>query len=557
MANVNFKKIVLIVLVSFGFTLLKAQESNNFEISKNIEIYIEIMNTLNQNYADNINPGELNKTAIDAMLETLDPYTVYIPESQLEDFELMTKGEYGGIGALIQKQGDYIIITEPYEGFAAQKAGLKAGDIILEIDGESSKGKNSSDVSEKLKGVPGTSLVMVVQPFGDTVSKTVELVREKVKFPNIPYFGMLNENIGYISLSQFNQNAATEVKNAFIKLRDSNDLKGIILDLRDNGGGLLNEAVDIVNIFVPKGETVVTTKSKLSENVMVHRTRSMPEDTKIPLAVLVNGNSASASEIVAGAIQDLDRGVVIGSRTFGKGLVQNVLPLPYNSKIKVTISKYYIPSGRCIQAIDYFQKDGNGKSGKVPDSLISAFKTHGGRVVYDGGGIEPDIVVEQGSFNQITGDLYAQNYFFNYGNEFYLKNKTITSPEDFVITDEIYNNFKTYVSDKNFDYKTETEVVLEELKKSSEREDYYTVVASQIDAMNDEIKLEKKKDIDKYKDEIEDLLEMEIVSRYYYQQGKIIVSLKNDPDADEAIKVLTDKPLYDSILNGTFSAKKD
>ena len=356
MTKTNFKKIALIVLISFGFTFLRAQESNNFEISKNIEIYVEIMRTLNQNYADDINPGELNKTAIDAMLAALDPYTVYIPESQLEDFELMTKGEYGGIGALIQKQGDYIIITEPYEGFPAQKAGLKAGDKILEIDGESSKGRNSSDVSEKLKGVPGTSLVMVVQPFGDTISKTIELVREKVKFPNIPYFGMLNENIGYISLSQFNQNAAIDVKNAFINLRDSNDLKGIILDLRDNGGGLLNEAVDIVNIFVPKGETVVTTKSKLSDNVMVHRTRSLPEDTKIPLVVLVNGNSASASEIVAGAIQDLDRGVVIGSRTFGKGLVQNVLPLPYNSKLKVTISKYYIPSGRCIQAIDYFQK---------------------------------------------------------------------------------------------------------------------------------------------------------------------------------------------------------
>ena len=553
----NLKKIALLTLVLFGFTFLKAQETNNFEISKNIEIYVDILNTLNQNYADNINPGELNKIAIDAMLESLDPYTVYIPESQLEDFELMTKGEYGGIGALIQRQGDYIVITEPYEGFPAQKAGLKAGDKILEIDGESSKGKKSSDVSEKLKGAPGTTLTMVVEPYGDTVAKTIELVREKVKFPNVPYFGMLNENIGYISLSQFNQNAAIDVKNAFINLRDNNELKGIVLDLRDNGGGLLNEAVDIVNIFVPKGETVVTTKSKISENIMVHRTRSIPEDTKIPLAILVNGNSASASEIVAGAIQDLDRGVIIGSRTFGKGLVQNVLPLPYNAKIKVTISKYYIPSGRCIQAIDYFQKDGDGKAGKVPDSLISAFKTADGRTVYDGGGIEPDIVIDPVPFNQITGDLYAQNYFFNYGNEFYLKNKTIPPPAEFTMNDTMYNDFKSYVTGKGFDYMTETEAELAKLKKSSEREDYYNAIAEQITALDDEIKVEKKNDLDKYKEEIEELLMLEIVSRYYYQQGKVIVSLKNDPDAAEAIKVLSDKPLYDSILNGTYVAKKE
>lgn len=553
----NLKKIALIVLISLGFTMLRAQETNNFEISKNIEIYVDILNTLNQNYADKINPGELNKAAIDAMLATLDPYTVYVPESQLEDFELMTKGEYGGIGALIQKQGDYIIISEPYESFPAQKSGLKAGDKIIEIDGESTKGRNSSDVSDKLKGVPGTSLVLLVQPYGDTVTKTVDLVREKVKFPSVPYYGMLDENIGYISLTQFNPDAAAEVKNAFTKLRNENDLQGIILDLRDNGGGLLSEAVDIVNIFVPKGETVVTTKSKLSENMMVHRTRSTPEDTKIPLAVLVNGNSASASEIVAGSIQDLDRGVVIGSRTFGKGLVQNVLPLPYNSKIKVTISKYYIPSGRCIQAIDYFQKDSDGRSAKVPDSLISAFKTAGGRTVYDGAGIVPDIDIEPSSFNQITGDLYAQNYFFNYGNEFYLKNDSIVSPEEFVISEDTYNDFKEFVSSKGFSYKTETEEVLNELKSSSEREDYYNVIAAQIEAMNEEIKLEKKKDIDKYKDEIEELLMIEIVSRYYYQQGKIIISLRNDPDTEEAIKVLTDKPLYDSILNGSYVAKKE
>ncbi len=324
---------------------LKAQDQNNFEISKNIEIYIDVLRKLNLDYADNINPGDLNKTAIDALLDKLDPYTIYVPESKLEDFELMTSGEYGGIGALIQKQDDFVVITEPYEGFPAQKAGLMAGDKIIEIDGESAEGKNSGDVSEKLKGVPGTSLSIKIQRYGDTTQQVVELIREKVKIPNIPYYGMVSQNIGYISLIQFNPNAGGEVKKAFDELKKNNDLKGVIIDLRGNGGGLLSEAVNITNIFVPKGTTVVTTKGKKTESYQIHKTRNSVVDTKIPLVVLVNENSASASEIVAGAIQDLDRGVVVGQRTYGKGLVQNVVPLPYNSKLKMTIAKYYIPSG--------------------------------------------------------------------------------------------------------------------------------------------------------------------------------------------------------------------
>ena len=543
----------IIILVTFlGFGDLKAQDQNNFELSKNLEIYADILRQLNLNYADDIKPGELNTTAIDAMLKKLDPYTVYVPESRREDFELMTKGEYGGIGSLIQKQGEYVIISEPYENFPAQVTGLKAGDKIYAINGESAIGKTSSEVSDKLKGTPGTSFVLTVMRYGDTITRDFEIVREKIKFPNIPYSGMVSNDIGYISLSQFNPNSASDVKNAFNNLVTDYNIKGIILDLRGNGGGLLNEAVDIVNIFVPKNKTIVTTKGKLSRNTHVHRTRNLGTNTKIPLVIIVNNYSASASEIVAGAIQDLDRGVVIGEKTFGKGLVQNVLDLPYNSKMKLTVAKYYIPSGRCIQKIDYFDESEADSINNLPDSLLHAFKTASGRAVYDKGGIIPDIIIDSKTFSQISGDLYAQNYPFNFANEFVLKNDSIASPKEFVISDSIFADFKKYAENNNFDYKTETEVLLEKIKESSKREDYNAAIDGTLKRMSEEIIEEKKKDIDKNKDEIKEMLKIEIITRYYYQKGKIESSLMNDPDIDEAIKILNNKSLYTSILNGTY-----
>lgn len=547
MNKINFRIFLAIVLLT-SFVRVQAQDKNNFELSKNIEIYIDVLRQLNLNYADDINPGDLNKTAIDAMLEKLDPYTIYIPESQIEDFELMTKGEYGGIGSLIQTQGEFVVITEPYEGFPAQKAGLKPGDKIIEIDGDAAEGKNSSIISEKLKGTPGTSLVLTVQPYGDTLNKQVEIIREKVKIPNIPFTGMVNENIGYIALTQFNPNAAADVKRALLDLKSDNKLEGVILDLRGNGGGLLSEAVGIVNLFVPKGQTVVTTKGKLNENAQVHSTRNGAVDTKIPLVVLVNDNSASASEIVAGAIQDLDRGVVIGERTFGKGLVQNVLPLPFNSKLKVTIAKYYIPSGRCIQAIDYFHENGNKKAAKVPDSLISSFKTKGGRTVYDGGGIVPDILAERKEFSQITADLYAGNYIFNYANQFALNHTEILAPGDFQIEDATFIDFKKYISGQDFDYVTETGTLIDELKLSTEREKYNDVLQEKLEELEQALNEEKKHDIEKYKDEIEELLRVEIVSRYYYQQGKLEAALQSDPVTAQAVEVLSNPENYTSIL---------
>lgn len=541
------------MIAVFSFSKLWAQDQNNFELSKNLEIYADILRQLNLNYADDIKPGELSTTAIDAMLAKLDPYTVYVPESRREDFELMTKGEYGGIGALIRKQGEYVVITEPYETFPAQKVGLKAGDEIFAINGESAAGKSSSDVSEKLKGTPGTSIILTVKRYGDTTTRDFEIVREKIKIPNIPYCGMVSDNIGYINLLQFNPNSANDVKNAFNKLALEHNLTGIILDLRGNGGGLLNEAVDIVNIFVPKNKIIVTTKGKLSSNTHVHRTRKSGVDTKIPIVVLVNGYSASASEIVAGAIQDMDRGVVIGEKTFGKGLVQNILELPYNSKIKLTVAKYYIPSGRCIQAIDYFHESDADSLSKLPDSLLQVFNTTGGRVVYDKGGIEPDINLDGINFSQINGDLYAQNYLFKFTNDFVLKNDSIAPPGEFIITDSVFNDFKEFVEDQGFDYKTETEILLERLNASADREDYKDAMELTLIKLKEEIIKEKKKDIDKNRSEIEEILKVEIVTRYYHQKGKIESSLVNDPEISEAIKIINDKSLYSSILDGTYN----
>jgi len=543
-------KILLIgVLLS---TVLLGQNNNNFEMSKNLEIYADIMRKLNNQYADDIKPGDLSKTAIDAMLAELDPYTVYVPESRLEDFELMTKGEYGGIGALIQKQDDYVVITEPYEGFPAQKAGLKAGDRIVEIDGENAVGKTSGQISEKLKGVPGSSFNVVVMPFDDSTKKTVELIREKIKFPNVPYYGMLENNIGYISLMQFNPSSSTEVKKAFAKLKEENELEGLVLDLRNNGGGLLNEAVNIVNIFVPKGKVVVTTKGKLKESVTVHKTQNAALDKKIPVIVLVNENTASASEIVAGALQDMDRAVVLGQKTFGKGLVQNVLPLPYNSKIKITIAKYYIPSGRCIQAIDYFDDKNNKDIKKIPDSLLTAYQTEGGREVFDGAGIFPDIDIKPESYSQISADLYAGNYIFNYVNTFVKNHSEITEPKTFYVSDETYNEFKDFVAEQDFEYLTETEMLIERLNESAERESYLTAIKDQLKELEASIKEEKQSDIDKFRSEIEEMLRMEIVSRYYYQKGKLIASLQTDKEVKRAIELLGDEATYESILEGTY-----
>lgn len=544
--------ILMFVLFSTVAFAQETNKNNDFEISKNLDIFSELYKQLDINYVDEISPGELVKTGIDAMLESLDPFTNYIPESQIEDYKMLTTGQYGGIGALIHKEGEYVIISEPYEGFPAHKAGLIPGDKILEVDGKSAKDKNTDEVSTILKGEPGTSLTLLIEREGTEKPFEVSLKRENIKIDNIPYYGMLNENIGYIKLSGFTQNAGKEVKNAYLELKENNNLQGLVFDLRGNGGGLLNEAVNIVNIFTDKGELVVSTKGKdVSRNISYYTT-NQPDDTEIPLVVLVDPGSASASEIVSGALQDLDRAVILGQRTYGKGLVQNVLPLSYNSKVKVTVAKYYIPSGRCIQAIDYSHKDDEGVAHKVPDSLISEFSTKNGRKVFDGGGIEPDVVMEPETLSPISMELLTKFIIFDYANKFAREHDSIAQPKTFEIDDEIYNDFVNYVNSiKDFTYTTNSEKSLLKLKNMAEKEDYYDDIHAELEALEAKLMHNKEEDLQTHRDEISEMLKLEITSRYYFQKGKIISNLQSDPEVKKAIEIINDKKNYSGILDGT------
>ena len=543
---------MLILLLMLTFVSIAQEKNKDFEISKNLDIFAELYKQLDMNYVDEISPGELMKTGIDAMLGSLDPFTNYIPESQIEDYKLLTTGQYGGIGALIHKQGNYVVISEPYEGFPAQKAGLLPGDRILEVDDKPAIDKDTDAVSTILKGEAGTTLKLRVERESVEKPFEVELKRENITIDNIPYYGMVSSNIGYIKLSGFTQDAGKEVKKAFLELKQENDVQGVILDLRGNGGGLLNEAVNIVNIFTDKGELVVSTRGKETVRNHSYYTSDKPEDTKIPVVVLVDNASASASEIVSGAIQDLDRGVVIGQRTYGKGLVQNVLSLSYNSKVKVTVAKYYIPSGRCIQEIDYSHRDTEGQAHQVPDSLISEFKTKKGRKVFDGGGISPDIIMEPEMLSPISVNLLMQYVIFDYANKFAREHDSIAPPDEFAISDETYNDFINFVNNnKDFTYTTDSEKTLQLLKKTAEEEAYYDEISAEIAQLEQKLMHNKNEDLHTHRNEIAEMLKMEIASRYYFQRGRVIASLATDPEIKKAVEVLNDQKNYSAILDGT------
>ena len=549
MKKIQVLTFVIALLLPIG--MIAQEKQNNFEIAKSLDIYNSLLRELNLNYVDEINPGELNEKAIKAMLDGLDPYTVFIPESDIENAKFMTTGEYGGIGAVIQYDGEFTRISDPYEGWPAQKAGIIAGDAILEVNGVDCKKKNTQEVSNLLKGQPGTEVTLKLKRYGQEQPLEIKLKREKVKIDNIPYYKVFDNGIAYLSLSGFTRDAAKELKEKFVEMKKGNELKGFVIDLRGNGGGLMNEAVDIVNLFIPKGKPVVSMKGKAATANSMHPTTNEPVDLEIPLAILVDGSSASASEIVAGAIQDYDRGVIIGQRTFGKGLVQNILPLSYNTQMKVTVAHYYIPSGRCIQEIDYSHKKDTAQMKK--DTLGKAFKTMGGRTVYEGHGITPDVKVSRDPYATVTAYLFGKNYIFDYANKFYSEHKSIASAERFQIDEATYQDFMKFVKDKKFSYTTESEKAIEKLKKTAKDEGYLDKIKPQIEALEKNLAAEKDNDLLSNRKDIEELLRSEIVGRYYYQKGRIIASLNDDPDLKRAFEILLNtngKDEYHSILSG-------
>ncbi len=537
-------KLGLLLLIGFStIATIDSDHNKYFEISKNIEIFTNLYKEVNTYYVDDLDPGQLMRTGVDAMLESLDPYTNYISETEIEGFRYITDGKYNGIGAMIRKIDDYVTITEPYDNCPAQKAGLKAGDVILAVDGKSAKGKSTDDVSAILKGFPGTEVELTIKRPGEAQDKKIMLVRDEVIVPNVPYSGMISDDVGYVALTTFTRNAGKNVGEAIKKLKaDNPSMKGVVFDLRGNGGGLLTEAVNVSNVFIPKGEMVVTTKGKVADWDRSFKTLNKSIDEQIPLVVLINKGSASASEIVSGVIQDLDRGVLIGQRSYGKGLVQNTRDVGYNSKVKMTTAKYYVPSGRCIQGVSYE----GGEPIDIPDSLRTSFKSRNGRVVLDGGGVKPDIAVKEDLDIPIIKDLLRKYMIFEFATDFALKNEKIASIADFKFTN--FDDFAAFLQKREFQYETKSEKVLENLKKISTKEGFKETFKADIKSLEDKIAIEKKNELYDNKVAITSLIEKEIISRYYYQKGRIQIGLRNDLEIKEALEVIKDQAKYKSLL---------
>jgi carboxyl-terminal processing protease len=546
MITKSFFRQLVALTSAFLLSTSAFSQSNGFEVIKNMELMDQIYQHLEMYYVDEPQAGKLGKTAIDAMLKDLDPYTVYYHESNIEDYRLMTTGQYGGIGALIRKIGDYTFIAEPYEGNPAQKAGLQAGDKIISVDGKDMYKKESDDVSSALKGPKGTTIVIEVER-GNEGKKKISVTRDEIKLPDVPYSGMVNSTVGYIKLNSFTQTAAADVRAAFLDLK-SQGMKEVILDLRGNGGGLLVEAVKIVNMFVKKGETIVTTKGRVAEENRVYTTLESPLDLEIPLTVLIDEGSASASEIVAGSIQDLDRGVVIGETSYGKGLVQRTYDLKYGSKVKLTIAKYYTPSGRCVQRLEYYEKEDGERPKEIADSLLKVFKTKNGRDVIDGRGIEPDVKVELENLSRLTATIYANNLIFNYATRYHSEHANIAEAGKFALTDAEYDAFKAYVLGEEFTYSTASEEMLKKMKETAEKEGFYEDSKAEYEALMARVVPSKERDLEKFRSEIKYLLENEIISRYYYQKGRAIDAFRNDLYVEKALEIFKNKSTYNTIL---------
>ena len=541
---------MMLVLGAVAFWGFKSGDSRSFQIAKNLDVFNSIVKELDLFYVDTINPDKTIREGIDAMLYSLDPYTEYYPEDDQSELEQMLKNSYGGIGSIITWDAKLkrSVIAEPYEGMPAATSGLKAGDVLMAIDGKDLAGKNNQEVSEMLRGQVGTGFKLTVQRPGTEKPLDFDIVRRSIQLPIIPYYTVLDNQIGYINLSTFSGNPSKEFKQAFLDLKKKG-ITSLVIDLRNNGGGLLDEAIEIANFFLPRGKVLVTTKGKIKQASNTYKTLREPLDLDIPLAVLVNSSTASSSEILAGSLQDLDRAVIVGNRTFGKGLVQTTRMLPYGGTMKLTTSKYYIPSGRCVQAIDYKHRNEDGSVGRIPDSLTTVFHTAAGREVRDGGGVTPDIEVKQDKLPNILFYLVNDNLIFNYATQYCLKHATIAEPEKFVITDADYADFKEMVKKADFKYDQQTEKILKSLKEMAEFEGYLTDASKEFDALEKKLTHNLDRDLDYFSKDIKNMIALEIVKRYYYQRGAIIEQLKDDDDLKKAVEILISPEEYRKMLS--------
>ncbi len=540
------------LLATVCFVSIQASRTDSyFEVSKNLDIFNNVLKELNTFYVDPIEPGKLIKTGIDDMLSTLDPYTNYITESDIEEYEFQTTGRYGGIGANMRKAEDKIFVGDIHEGSPADRAGLHPGDEVITIAGKEVEGKDIDDISVLLKGSPGTQVTIKVK---DVFSGSVEektIVRSEIELSSVPYSSLFGEkkDIAYVKLTQFTPHCSRLVKAQLDSLKKAQpNLSGVVLDLRNNPGGLLDQAVSVCNLFVDKGQLVVSTRGRVKEWEHDFKTTSQPWDTRIPVTVLINGGSASASEIVAGTLQDLDRGVVVGERSFGKGLVQTTRPLGYNARLKLTTAKYYTPSGRCIQTLDYSNRNDDGSVGTVPDSLRKVYKTLAGRKVLGSGGVEPDVKVVDTPPGKLAITLYVKGYFFDYATIYAKKNKTIPPAGQFAIDNNTYNEFANWVEKKDYTYKSESEIRLDSLKSAAVREKYFADIEGSYKDLAAKLKHDKKQDLEKYRREITQILESEIVSRYYYMRGRAEHSLRDDEQMDKALTLLEKPAEYQLLL---------
>ncbi len=550
------KKLFAALAVStLGLVSFRAVSDNEryFEIAKNLDIFATLFKEVNTYYVDDITPAKLVKTGIDAMLRSLDPYTNYIPEDDIEDFRTMTTGQYGGIGASVVKRNGKTVVQSAYEGYPAQKAGLLPGDEILDINGVVVDKKSNADISKLLKGQANSVVKLMVTRYGQEKPVEINITRDKIQVDNVPYTGMISGDVGYFQLGSFTVDAGKEVRAAVNKLKEQG-AKKIVFDIRDNPGGLLNEAVNISNLFIDKGLDVVSTKGKVTEWNKTYKALDVPLDTQIPVAIITSSRSASASEIVSGVLQDYDRAVVVGERTFGKGLVQATRPLSYNSQLKVTTAKYYIPSGRCIQEIDYAHRSDDGTLGKFPDSLRTAFKTTAGRTVYDGGGVAPDIEVHEREIADITRILLQKSYLFDYATRYRAEHATIATARGFKLADADYQKFVAYLQGKNISYSTDAEKALVDLGKKVKEEKHYDDVKLELEAIRKKVTVNKANDLLRFKPEIKELLEQEIVSRYYFEKGRTEAGFDDDPNIIAAVAVLNDPNRYTALLKPTGQA---